>query len=89
MHYYGMNTEEINSHSRKFLYALYSRYPNRAAENLGVSLKDKDGEDNELTDKDYPSQYKRFTQEERDKYIEESNMTDDEFLAQFPEFEKH
>lgn len=82
MYYFGMSKEDIMNSSRKFIYALYSTYPNRACENLGVSNKQE--EKKESTDTNgYPSKFVSFSQEERKKYIAESGQTDEDFIAQF------
>lgn len=86
MHYYGMSMEDINHRSRTHLFNLYQQYPRRACERLGVSCDDEDDEDSNITlkDSDYPSEFKKPTQAEREKYIEESQITDEEFLSNFP-----
>ena len=80
--YYGhMSKDEILHSSRRFLYAIYQNYVNRACENLGVPNKDED--DNELSESDYPSEFVSFTQAEREKAIAESGETDSDFLNKF------
>lgn len=82
MYYFGMSKESIMNSSRKFIYALYSTYPNRACENLGISNKPEEKEEN--TDANgYPNKFVSFSQSEREKYIAESGQTDEDFIAQF------
>lgn len=73
-------------HSRSFLYAIYQKYPNRACENLGVSA-DGEEEETDLSENDYPSEFKTFTKEEQEEYVRNSGMTDEEYLAQFQDFQ--
>lgn len=86
MYYTPMQAQDIVKHSRSFLYAIYQKYPNRACENLGVSSSE---EETDLSEEEYPSEFKKFSKNERQEYIENSGITDEEFLAQFQEFEKH
>lgn len=83
-----MSYEEIMSRSRLFLYGIYRQYGKRACENLGVSPDNKDDEfedDGPLKDSDYPSEFKRFTPQERKKAAEEFKDTAD-FMRQFGGF---
>ncbi len=84
--YYGhMSKQEILNSSRKFLYGIYKKYVDRACENLGVSPdSNSDSKDKvTLTDDDYPSEFKKFSQKEREKAIEESGESDEDFLNKF------
>lgn len=88
MYYGNMSYEEIMTKSRKFLLAIYQQYPRRACENLGVSPdKDKD-DDVTLSDSDYPSEFVSFSQAEREKAIEESGETDEDFIKKFDALKK-
>lgn len=85
--YYGhMSKQDILNSSRPFLYAIYKKYVNRACENLGVPVEK--SESDTLTEQDYPSEFKKFSQKEREKEIEDSGISDADFLASFPEFKK-
>lgn len=85
--YYGhMSKDEILHSSRKFLYAIYTKYVDRACENLGVSPDNEVNnkqQDTPLTDDDYPSEFVSFTQAQREKYIKESNESDEDFIKKF------
>ncbi len=84
MYYYNMTQEDILNRSRPFLNALYQEYINRACENLGVSPTQDDEETNkQLKDSDYPSEFVSFSQAQREKMIEESGISDEEYLKQF------
>ena len=76
-----MSKSDILNCSRRFINALYQQYINRACENLGVSPKENTG--NQLQDSDYPSEFVSFSQAQREKYIEESGISDEEFLKGF------
>lgn len=83
--YYGkMSKSEILNSSRKFLFAIYQNYVNRACENLGVSPDNKKEGETKLRESDYPSEFISFSQAEREKMINESNESDDDFLKKFP-----
>ena len=83
--YYGkMSKSEILNSSRKFLFAIYQNYVNRACENLGVSPDNKKEGETKLSESDYPSEFISFSQAEREKMINESNESDDDFLKKFP-----
>ena len=91
--YYGhMTKEEIKNSSRPFLYGIYKSYCRRACENLGVSP-DVDNEENEdkkvtLRESDYPKEFKKLTQKEKEEREKYSNTFDsnEDFLSQFPMF---
>lgn len=70
--------------SRAFIYAIYRNYVNRACENLGVSANGE--EETDLTEDDYPSEFKTFSKKEKKEYVENSGMTDEEYIAQFSDF---
>lgn len=86
MYYGNMSKQEILKSSRKFLYAIYQNYVRRACENVGVNP-DKD-EEQQLTDNDYPSEFVTFSQAEREKAIEESGESDEDFLKKFAQLKK-
>ena len=93
MYYYGMSKEDIYNSSRRFIYSLYQQYVNRACENLGVSLDENvSGEytnsNVQLSDEDYPKEWVSFSQIERQKYIDESEISDDDFLKQFDDMKQ-
>ncbi len=55
-YYYGFTDEEISKHSYPYLLSMYSEYPKRACENLGVSGKKKDDTvPMVLPDSEYPT----------------------------------
>lgn len=85
-----MSKDDILNSSRKFLYAIYQNYVNRACENLGVSPEQDEQENktNTLSESDYPSEFVSFTQAQREKEIQESGISDDEFLSQFKQFQR-
>ncbi len=86
--YYGhMSKDEIKHSSRRFLFAIYQNYVKRACENLGVSADEEKQVD--MSEDEYPSEFKKFSKKERDEYIDDSGMSDEEFLAQFPEYIPH
>lgn len=79
MYYYSMSHEEILSHSRPFINALYKQYIQRACENLGISPKDNP---DELSEDDYPDNFGKLPGNRR----REPTMTIDEtkeFMAEF------
>lgn len=89
--YYGMSKSDILNSSRKYLYGIYQQYVKRACENLGVSPDGDSGADGgagttKLSDSDYPSEFFSISQEQRDKDIEESGVSDEEFLSRFSQF---
>ena len=84
MYYAHMSKNDILHSSRRFLYSVYQNYDKRACENLGVS--DSEEDDDSLQEEDYPSEYRKFSQKEREEYIENSNMTDEEFLSGFEQY---
>lgn len=93
--YYGhMSKYDILHSSRKFLIAIYQQYVKRACENLGVSS-EPDGQNDGtpgktlLTENDYPSEFMSFTQAQREKSIEESGISDSDFLSRFKEYKSH
>lgn len=86
MYYTSMKQEDILNHSRKFLISIYQQYIRRACENLGVDP-DKDKNDN-LSDNDYPSEFVSYSQEEREKMIEQSGESDEDFLKKFSVIKK-
>lgn len=86
MYYTSMKQEDILKHSRKFLIAIYQQYIRRACENLGVDP-DKN-EKNELKDSDYPSEFVSYSQAEREKMIEQSGESDEDFLKKFSVIKK-
>ena len=86
MHHENMSKSEIMNSSRRFLYAVYQNYVKRVCEDLGVSSDPE--EDDKLSEEDYPTQFKKPTKEERAKHISETELSDEEYLAQFPEL-KH
>ena len=77
------------NHSRGFLYALYQKYVDRVCEGLGIPKESQDDENISLSEEAYPSKFKKISASDREKYNKESTITDEEFLAQFPEFVKH
>ncbi len=82
MYYAHMSKSDIMNSSRRFLFAIYRNYVKRACENLGVAS---EGEDEDsLSEEEYPSEFKTFSQKEREEYVSESGMSDAEFMAQFP-----
>lgn len=86
MYYYGMSKEDIYNSSRKFIYSLYQQYVNRACENLGVNPNSDDsesGSNSELTDDDYPQEWITFSQKEREQYVNDSDMSDEDYLKRF------
>lgn len=84
--YYGhMSKSDILNSSRKFLYAIYQQYVKRACENLGIPSEQKE-DANGLTESDYPEEFRKFTQKEREEKIEQSGISDDEFLSKFKQF---
>lgn len=88
--YYGhMSKDEIYHSSWRFLTAIYQKYINRAYENLGVSAKDSNDGKIELTDEDYPSEFKKYTKEEQEEEIAKSGISDEEFLKGFKEYNQH
>ena len=89
MYYTSMSKEDILKCSRKFLYALYQRYVRRACENLGINPdKDSDNGETQLSDNDYPSEWVSFSQAEREKMIEESGESDEDFINKFSTLKK-
>lgn len=94
--YYGhMSKTEILHSSRKFLFAIYQNYVKRACENLGVSSEKDDYGDNNtnsgnhLTEDDYPKEFMKFTQAQREKMIEKSGISDEDYLSGFKQFKNH
>lgn len=93
--YYGhMSKNDILHSSRKFLYSIYQQYVKRACENLGVSSdgeSDSDYSDGktQLTESDYPAEFFSISQEQREKEISESGISDEEYLNSFPQFERY
>lgn len=85
-----MSKAEILNSSIPFLMELYKKYVKRACENLGVSSEEKteSNDTTQLSDADYPSEFVSFSQAQRDKKIEESGVSDEEFLSGFSLF-KH
>lgn len=87
--YYGhMSKYEILHSSRKFLYAIYFKYVNRACENLGVKVNEKEEDDNTLDENDYPEEFMRFSQKDRDRFVEESGESNEDFLKKFSKIVK-
>lgn len=86
MYYGNMSKQDILNSSRKFLYAIYQEYVNRACENLGVSNNPQQAEQADdfngtpLTDADYPSEFVTFTQEQREQAVAESELSDEDFM---------
>lgn len=88
-YYTSLSKKEILGSSRKFLYALYQNYIDRACENLGISSnQNKDSSDMQLSESDYPSEFISFSQAEREKMIAESEESDEQFLAKFSKLKK-
>lgn len=86
MYYTSMKQEDILNHSRRFLISIYQQYIRRACENLGV---DPDKNKNtELKDSDYPSEFVSFSQAEREKMIEQSGESDEDFIKRFSVIKK-
>lgn len=86
MFYGHLSKDDIMHSSRGYLFAIYQNYVKRACENLGVSSEPSDeDEDGNITlkDSDYPVSLRKI-KEEQNKYIEESGITDEEFLSSFP-----
>lgn len=84
--YYGhMSKEDIMNSSRAFLHGIYRMYVNRACENLGVSPKDKEDEQEENAQDRYPSEFMKLSKKERKEAAEEYDSTED-FLSQFGQF---
>ena len=89
MYYTSMNKDDILKCSRRFLYALYQRYVRRACENLGINPdKDSENGDTQLSDSDYPNDWVSFSQAEREKNIEESRDSDEEFIIKLSVIKK-
>ena len=89
MYYGNMSKSEILGSSRKFLYAIYQNYVRRACENVGVNpdKADENG-DTQLSEKDYPSEFISYSQAQREKMIEESGESDEDFINKFSRLKK-
>lgn len=75
--------------SRGFLYLTYEKYVDRACEDLGIPKEAQEDENVTMSEKDYPSKFKKFSKEERDEYNKNDTMTDEEFMSQFSEYRKN
>ena len=84
--YYGhMSKDEIMNSSMPFLIGIYKQYAKRACENLGVPLDGQEEEEvptNQLRESDYPTEFRKLSQKERNKAISEYESTED-FMRQF------
>lgn len=84
--YYGhMSKQDILNSSRPFLYEIYKKYGYRACENLGVSPHTDENEHSDktqLTESDYPIEFKKLSKAEREQSLSEFKNTDD-FMALF------
>lgn len=94
MYYAHMSKDEILDHSRAFLHGIYRMYYKRACENLGVSDKPKDDDEEEpeqeaffpgqyeLRKDDYPTEFYKLPPKPN-KPIDSSPEKTREFLASF------
>lgn len=79
-----MTKQDILNSSQAYLYTIYQNYPERACENLGVSPTSEN--EDELSESDYPSEFREYSQKEREEYVKE--ISNEDFLAQFDEIKR-
>lgn len=86
--YYGhMSKSDILHSSRPFLYGIYKKYAKRACENLGVSPdSDDSGSNTTLTAKDYPVEFKKLSEVDRQKAASKFD-SEESFLGDFQGFD--